>query len=142
MSDIIVLPNPPDYPDSSPFSTRELEINRRNTRAFIESDPIFLALQPRVKVNTPDGGFKMEDGEERDTQTFRLLPQSDIMPSVQTPDGITLTPTYVLLGEWDALMDRWDRFFVNDVAYQIVSPIRPDYTMANVYERKGDVARL
>lgn len=119
----------------------ELEINRLNTKAFIDADPVSLVLSHREKEDTPTGGFKFGDPVLRDAQTFRLIPQSDIMPQVQTPDGTTLTPTYVLLGTHDAQMSRWDTFSLNGIDFVIVSPIRPDYTLENVYERKGDVAR-
>lgn len=139
---IIVIPNPPEQGDFVPASDTELEIQRRNTLAFIDANPIWVDLLPFDKVDTPDGGFKLTTGTPRASQKFRLLPQSDIMPQVQTPDGVQLTPTYVLLGTWDCEMERWDKFFFNDVWYRIVSPIRPDHTATQVYERKADVARF
>lgn len=142
MTDIIILPNPPELPDSSPLSSVELGINRRNTKVFIDADPIILELVPYGKEETLDGGFKLTEGDPRDPQTFRLIPQSDVMPQVQGLDGIILTPTYVLLGEHDCAMERWDRFMVGDIHFMIVSSIRPDYSITNVYERKGDVARF
>lgn len=140
--DVIVIPNPPQQADSSPVSSMELEIQRRNTKAFIDANAIWVTLEPYGKVDTPDGGFRLQNGTPRSPQTFRLLPQSDVMPQVQTPDGIQLTPTYVLLGTWDCEMERWDKFFFNDVWFRIVSPIRPDHSVINVYERKADVARF
>ena len=120
----------------------ELQINRDNTAMFIEADPVLLTLTWREKIDNGSGGFKYGPPQNRDPQVFRMIPQSDIMPDVQGPDGVTLTPTYVLLGKHDAVMGRWDRFTMNGVKFMIVSPIRPDYTIENVYEHKADVARV
>lgn len=121
----------------------ELDYQRRNTKAFIDADPISLTLQKQNRVSLSDGGYRVDDPTPRAPQTFRMIPQSDVMPVVQTPDGHQLTPSYVLLGTHDCLMERWDKFTFNGVEFQIVSPIRPDFRLViNAYERKADVARL
>lgn len=121
----------------------ELAYQRRNTKAFIDADPVSLTLLAQNRVSLPDGGYRVDPPTPRAPQIFRLIPQSDVMPVVQTPDGHQLTPTYVLLGEYDAIMERWDKFTFNNVEFQIVSPIRPDFRLSiNAYERKADVARL
>lgn len=121
----------------------ELAIQRRNTVAFINADPVLLVLKYRPKVHLSDGGYRWGAEASREPQTFRIIPTSDIMPQVQTPDGVQLVPTYVILGFWDAIMFRWDKFTLEGVNYQIVSPIRPDFrSPGKSYERKADVARL
>jgi hypothetical protein len=120
----------------------ELLINRRNTIAFIEADPVLVTFVLRKKKTDGAGGFKWVDDTEaspRDPQVMRLIPQNDIMPVIQTVDGFQRQPSYVLLGRWDAVMNVWDYFTVNGQKFQIVSPIRPLHT-DNAYERKGDVA--
>lgn len=119
----------------------ELSLHRKNTKAFIDADPLALVLVPHAIEKDAGGGRKLVPGEPREEQAFRLIPMSDVMPTVQTIDGIQLTPTYVLLGEHDAQMARWDIFSINGVDYQIISPIRPEHTVASIYERKADVAR-
>ena len=119
----------------------ELEVQRKNTARFIQADPVRLVLFAQNRIPLADGGFKKGPPTARNPQTFRLIPQSDVMPQVQTPDGVQLTPTYVLLGEHEAEMARWDRFSIGEVNFMIVGPIRPDYTL-EAYDRKGDVARL
>lgn len=142
----IIVPFPPLEPippvTPSPQALMELQINRQNTHEFIMADPLWIVLSYAERGSDGEGGTLEEEPDDRDAQLFRLIPQTDVMPQVQTPDGVQLVPTYVLLGEWDAEMSRWDTFALGGVKFKIVSPIRPDYTSDNVYERKGDVARL
>lgn len=119
----------------------ELEIHRKNTKVFIDADPITLVLVPHALEKDAGGGRKLVPGEAREEQVFRLIPMTDVMPTVQTVDGVQLTPTYILLGEHDCVMGRWDKFSLNGDDYQIVSPIRPEHTVTSIYERKADVAR-
>lgn len=121
----------------------EVDLHRRNTKAFIDADPVTITLYKQERENTDAGGYKVLPPTPRDPQVFRLIPQGDIMPKVQTPDGTQLTPTYVLLGEHNCVMERWDTFELLGVKFQIVSPVRPDFRdPVNAYERKADVARL
>lgn len=137
----IIFPEP-DAPSYSPWSTSEVEYQRRITKAFIDSDPISLSLSRPLTADDGEGGRIIGSSSNIEMQTFRLIPQSDVMPQVQTPDGFQLTPTYVILGEYDCDLERWDRFSVAGVDFQVVSPVRPDHSIANVYERKADVARI
>lgn len=133
---------PPEY-GWDENKVREIEAHRRNTKAFIDYDPISIILNERNKTPTADGGYKFGAPVPRAAQIFRLIPQSDVMPQVQTPDGHTLLPTYVLLGEHSAIMERWDTFELEGVKFIIVSPIRPDFKLPfSLYERKADVARF
>lgn len=133
----IILPEEPDAPDVS-----EINYHRFNTKEFIDADPLEILLTHHSRVDTDDGGFTRDDSPHIGTQVFRLIPQTDVMPLVQTPDGVQLQPGYVLLGEWNCDMRRWDTFTLNGIDFVIVSPIRPDFRDSDfVYERKADVAR-
>lgn len=128
--------------DESPVGA-ETQLLRTNTDWFIAADPVVLVLTPSGKVSDGAGGYTPAPGEPRAEQIFRLIPSTDSMPQIQTPDGVQLTPTYVLLGSYDAEMERWDTFSLNGVDFRIVSPIRPDHrTPEHFYEKKADVARL
>lgn len=134
----MIIPPPAELLELS----RELEYQRKNTKAFIDADPIEVNLIERIRTATGAGGWKFTGEVPRNPQIMRLLPQSDIMGQVQTPDGIQLTPGYVLLGEHSALMQRWDVFELNTIKFMVVSPVRPDVRLyTNAYERKADVAR-
>lgn len=135
----VYIPPPPGVIENN---IKEITYQRRNTKAFIDADPIQVTLTETPRTETADGGWRKGAPVARDLQTFRLIPQSDIMPQVQTPDGIALTPGYVLLGEHSCIMERWDTFELNGLKFMIVSPVRPDVRLyVNAYERKADVAR-
>jgi hypothetical protein len=120
----------------------ELEIHRRNTVAFIAADGVDLVLQPQSRVMTDAGGYKYVLDAPRSPQVFRLIPLSIAgnAPELKTSTGRMVSPAYVILGAHDAAMERWDQFEFQNVWYEIVSPIRPEYS-TNVYERKADVVR-
>lgn len=134
----IIIPEDPQVPDST-----ELDFMRINTKAFIDADPISLQLKHRQKMRTDAGGYTSSYVNAVGTDIFRLIAQVDVMTEIQTPDGMQLIPTYVLLGTYDCDMRRWDKFTLNNVEFIIVSPVRPDFRTSDYwYERKADVARL
>lgn len=120
----------------------ELLIQRKNTLKFINADPVSLVLTRESRIDTGDGGYKKGPPTEIAVQTFRLIPQTDPISQIQTPDGIQLITSFMLLGTHDCDMARWDEFTLNGVRMMIVGPVRPEYTVLNVYERKAEVARL
>lgn len=98
----------------------ELDTQRRLTKAFINTMPVSLVLTPRTKQSTPAGGFKWQDGAAREAQTLRLIePSSDPTPTV-TLDGVVRVVNYELLGEYNALMDRYDTFSYAGKEWEIV----------------------
>jgi hypothetical protein len=134
---VIIIPEDPAEPDA-----REINYQRDNTKAFIDSDPVELTLTHQEMARSAEGGQTLTPVAETSTHIFRLIPQSDVMTSVQTPDGTQLIPTYVLLGEYDADIRQWDLFELNNVKFIVVSPPRPDFRAEEYwYERKADVAR-
>ncbi len=132
----IIVPPPPDAYDF------ELEIQRKNTKYFLDADPAPLVLFRSVRVRTDAGGYKDGPfaGIGGPPQIFRLIPANDRMPEIKAPNGRLVTPVYTLLGEHDADVRRWDRFEFNTVWYEIASPIRPEHTDSR-YETKGDLVR-
>jgi hypothetical protein len=119
-------------------SVTELQVQRRNTAAFIAADPVDLVLVPHTKQSLPSGGYSFHEEAPRGVQTFRLIPSNDRMPEISNSNGRMAVPTYTLLGNWDAEMERWDTFVLGGVVYEIASPVRPEHT-DSPYERKGDV---
>lgn len=141
-----VEPLPPTDPEPTPEPVLppvniELVVNRRATLEFIAADPIRVGMRETIKQSNGSGGYKFVEGDQRAEQVFRLIPQQDVMPTVQTIDGIQITPTFVLMGTYDADIRRWDTFELNGNKYQVVSPTRPEHTVENRYFTKADVAR-
>lgn len=90
----------------------ELDINRKNTTAFIAFKPVSLALIPVVREKVLSGGWKEVDQPARPPQTFRIieLGATTRIPKIKTQDGVERDAQYWLLGEHDAavgLGDHW-----------------------------------
>jgi hypothetical protein len=88
----------------------ELQMNRKNTKAFIAADPVVVTLQTRTPVRSAIGGWITEEGEPRAPQTFKLIMQSPAGGSLEqrTEDGTEREVDFILLGLWDAEIDIGD----------------------------------
>lgn len=120
----------------------ELSVQRLNTEAFIQADPLSIVLQRPERVEQPSGGHTWAPGVPVEEQVFRLIAQSDATPMVFTVDGVKLPVSLVLLCKFDANIQRYDKFTVAGIDYQVVGPIRPERPVELRYETKADVARL
>lgn len=112
----------------------ELDAQRRTTKAFINADPTTIVLTPQVTTITDGGGRKMEPGDPRAEQVFKLIPMTyDQRPTV-TAGGVERIIDYTLLGEWDAEGEVWDTFTLEEDAteYYLVVAI----TNGHGYEKK------
>lgn len=90
----------------------ELRVHRRNTTAFIDESPAVIVLTPAVRQSDGAGGYKTTSGVARAPQTARMIPLASTaaMGELQTPDGRNIRPRYILMGEWDMDIARWDTF--------------------------------
>lgn len=90
----------------------ELRVLRRNTKAFINESPAEVVLVPVSRTADGAGGYKTTSGTARDPQTMRMIPLASTaaMGELQTPDGRNIRPRYILMAEWDAIIERWDTF--------------------------------
>jgi hypothetical protein len=114
----------------------ELKAQRRNSIAFIEADAVWVDLLRAERTDDGAGGFVTGDPVPVGAQRLRLLPQEDGATARTTAEGETATPEYMLMGPWNANMQRYDEFELNGVRYQIV------YIDDRQYELKGEVVRL
>ncbi len=118
------------------MSDVELRVQKRLTTAFINTQPISVALTPRQKVRTPTGGAKLEELAPRDPQTMRLVeppkPQLEI-----ALDGIQREVEFLLLGEYDAELGVYDTFSHDGHDWEVVQLYH-----FNGWERRAAVARL
>jgi hypothetical protein len=115
---------------------RELDQQRRATRAFIMASPVDIVLTPRLETKTGSGAVDVTEGVPRPVQTFRLIPMSHTeRPASSNESGGDVQRKYdmTLLGEWDAVVQENDSWTdVNGQRY-IVDAVIP----FNGYEVKG-----
>lgn len=114
----------------------ELAIQRKQTCAFIAADPILVEL--RRATRTPDGagGFQVGEPVSLSPQVFRMLPQEDGATARTTAEGETATPEYMLMGDSDVNVERFDEFQIGLRRFQIV------YIDNRQYEIKAEVIYL
>jgi len=118
----------------------ELELQRRNTQAFIDSNPTTLTLIPRTRVKR-GSGFQWIEGQPRAPQVLRVIDQSStrgpVQGSVHTADGVERRVEYQLLGNYQAAIGLYDTWVdANGLRWEIAE-LLPD----NGYERRAQVVR-
>lgn len=115
-----------------------LKILRKQTKRFIDDDPFEIVLIPRVKNRVPGGGHEMADGTPRSPQTVKLIYTGSARgiggaEGVQvTGDGVERRFDYVVVGEWDMVVevgDHWED--ARQQRWEVLGMI-PD----NEYERR------
>lgn len=74
------------------MTTIQESVQRKNTRAYIETNPSDLVLIRRKKNKTPDGGWQWSAGEQLAPQHCRLIRSGNKGDNMQrtTPDGRVL----------------------------------------------------
>jgi hypothetical protein len=116
----------------------ELSVQRQNTVAFIEADPLEIQLNRSTKTPNGSGGYTTTSAAPvGGLQRMRLIPQQGPLPEQITADGQRVIPQYVLMGTYQADMQRWDEFLLDGKRYQIT-----DVQHNRQYETKGWVFYL
>lgn len=116
----------------------ELAIMRANTTEFIDADSKQLTMSRRTTASNGSGGYEETYTPLVFPQKFRLIPQQGNMsPLRATLDGEAVQPDYVLLGEYDVNLVRWDTFTDQGRRY-IVLFVHEKRS----YEVKGEVLYL
>lgn len=116
----------------------ELDIHRKNTRAFIAVKPSLLTLIPQIKVRKPGGGYSLTQGTPRAPQTMRIIE----LGMVNSPQVLNLTDgkqreaQFWLLGEFSAQMATGDFWVAEDGRSWEIG----DIVRENGYEQRGLVA--
>ena len=114
----------------------ELRAQCRVSLAFIEADARYVTLMRSPRTDDGAGGTVVGEPAPLSPQKLRLLPQEDGATARTTAEGETATPEYMLMGPWNANMQRFDEFELDGVRYQIV------YIDDRKYELKAEVIRL
>jgi hypothetical protein len=119
------------------IQAEELAILRANTTEFINADFKDIVLNRVTRTSNGAGGYTEEETPV-DAQRMRLIPQQGNMsPLRETLEGEAVQPDYVLLGEWNADLMRWDTFVDLGRRYQVLFVHEK-----SSYERKGEVKYL
>jgi len=113
-----------------------LTLNRRITKKFIDELPVSLALVPRTRTKTPAGGFTWTEAAPRPLQTMTLIEPSVSPRPITTADGVERTIEFELLGQHDALLERYDVFTHDGKDWEIVMMFHD-----NGYEKRAMVSR-
>lgn len=115
----------------------ELEMQRRLTLGFLAADSREITIQRRPRTSDGAGGTVAGDPVSLPPQDFRLLPSEDGATARTTAEGETATPEYMLLGRWDADLQRFDEFEIDGRRFQVIF-----ITENRQYETKGEVTYL
>lgn len=96
-------------------------MQRLNTRAFIDANPSLIALQPVRRVAQSSGGYKYDATLPlRPVQKMRVVHLSDRDRPTITVDGRTYQAEVMLLGTWDATIERRDRWSSDGQEYEVL----------------------
>lgn len=103
--------------------TSEIQVQRRNTVAFINADPITVVLNRAELVSNGAGGFRRESPSPLPPQTARLVPvgaQYGGAEEHEMLDGQTVQVDYHMVALFDADIERGDWFFLRDEKHEVV----------------------
>jgi len=116
----------------------ELTYMRIQTAAFIAADVKAISLHRTITTPNGSGGYTTAEGAATTAQDLRLIPQhGNMSPERTTLDGEAAQPNYILLGNYDADIQRWDTFTDQGRRYQVLFV----HEKAS-YEKKGEVLYL
>lgn len=117
------------------ISPAELEIQKRQTQAFIDADPETVVFTPgEERVSDGAGGWTVKKGTPRDPQVVRMIPTATDNDVIQSPEGRRVDIQYTVLGMPEATFERGDTFTWRGQEWKVdYLHQKPDY------ERKGDV---
>lgn len=97
------------------MSVRDKSLERSQTTAYINADPIALAIERPTKTASGDGGYLDTGSSTLPQQTFRITPVSLTTGTPRvTVDGADVTPDIWLVGHWDADLELDDEFVDDD----------------------------
>lgn len=106
----------------------ELNVMRRQTKAYIEREPVKMILNREEATGDGQGGVIITSGPIP-VQTFAFdamsLPQQGQIR--RTVDAQEVQPEYALMGEYNADVKRGDWFFLEGIKYEVVF-VHPDRT--------------
>lgn len=129
----IIFPPPPTPPVPQPSA--EVAAMRRQTRHFIKADMRLITFWFYEFVPNGAGGFVPGNATAVYEQEMRLIPFSSLGVSRERVEGTIVAPTWVLLGEYNALMEPGYLFFMPDGQVAEVVLVEEK----RLYQTKGEV---
>jgi hypothetical protein len=133
----IIIPNPPLSQGGYAGVGDEIDIHRRLTIAFIQTAPAVIILTPRARVKQPAGGFAYQSMASRAAQTMRLVEPSGLPILLTGSDGVQRELEMILIGEWNADLERYDIFEYGGRSYEVAQLYFP-----NGWESRAEVIRF
>jgi len=113
----------------------ELAVQRQLSKAFINADYLTVILERSVWVSDGSGGSVRQPPAPLAPQRMRLIPLGDGAQERFTASGEAVTPSYMLMAEHTADLERWDEFTLNGRRYEVVF-----LNENQQYEKKAEVA--
>lgn len=98
----------------------EVALRTEQTRAFIDAEPIDLALVRRPWIPDGAGGYKRGPVQNIPAQTLRLVSPNTQLPLRRTVDGRDAQPIYTLIGMPTDDVSNGDTFLVDGIRYEVV----------------------
>ena len=133
----IIVPNPPESQGGYAGLSDEIDIQRRHTIAFIETAPAMITLVPRARAKQPAGGYAFQTLTPRSPQRMRLVEPSGLPVLLIGSDGIQRELEMILLGRWDADLERYDIFEYGGRSYEVAQLYFP-----NGWESRAQVIKF
>lgn len=111
----------------------ETDMQRVQTKAFIDADPADIILSRAELVSNGAGGTRLGAPSSIPSQTVRIIPTG---PGTERElvDGQTVQVDYVVMGEYDFDVLRGDWFYKDGIKYEVVS-----FANTGHYEVKAEV---
>lgn len=129
----IYFPPLPSLPVPQPSA--EVAVLRRQTRDFIRYDMRLISFWFNQFAPNGAGGFLPSNVVEVYEQEMRLIPFSSLGVTRERVDGTIVTPTWILMGEYNALMEPGYKFFMPDGQVAEVLLVEEK----RLYQTKGEV---
>jgi hypothetical protein len=122
---IVVVPFPPSSPPSSSAAVAyELEMQRRNTDAYIATDPTDVVFTVNTAASDGEGGTIWGATGTLGAQRVRIVTGASSSGSVvaerRTVDGEVVLPEVMLIMEWDAAVEMGWTFMHDGDTYEVV----------------------
>jgi hypothetical protein len=133
----IIIPSPPEAPSGYPGISDEIDIQRKMTLAFIDTMPVIITLVPRIRTKMATGGFAFQTLSPREPQKMRLVEPSGLPILLTGSDGVQREMELMLLGRWDADLEKYDIFDLEGRSYEVAQLYQ-----SNGWEQRAEVIRF